>query len=222
VLRKVRAAREQRAQLREVVLAKDEQQLDGPHRVADELHEHVHDRHLRRAPVVAAEQRHELLELVEDQKRRRLGRQRTDLLGETLGREHDVRRTVRTVSEARRQQLGVLRVGDRDALDRELLARSRLHADAVGPETLADRLGYQPGVDERALARARVAVEHHGAVDRDGAQQASYVLRPGEQDPLVGEPERLHAPERLARESATGRALDHRAHCGISRPVTRR
>src|SRR5690348_3167813 len=60
-----------------------------------------------------------------------------------------------------------------------------LDPQPLGNEPQTDRLGNQTGVDQRRFARARVAIEHHSAVDRDQARQAVRLFSAREEDRVI-------------------------------------
>jgi hypothetical protein len=174
----------------EIVLAEGEQHLDGQ-RAVQEPDEQLDEALLRRSQLRRVEQRHELLELVEDQQRAVLLTRLVHVGFELLDGQHIV-----------------CVLGGRDALHDQFLADARLDPEPFGREVECQRRRDQSRVDERRLARARVAVQQHAAVDGDQADEAVGLLAAGEEDRVVDVAERMDPPIRDIRNGNRGSVCD--------------
>ena len=182
---------EQLPYLRQVVLPKAEQKLDGQRRILEEVDQRVDDAPLARQRFLVNsaisrlfEERDQLLELIEDQQRPVFARLVAELhkpRPELIGSQHDRRRVFDVGREAGRKKR-VLVLGHRNSLDDEFLAAARLHTDAICPEALGLDCGNQARIDQGRLAGAGAAVEEDATVDDDELQQLACLELAGEED----------------------------------------
>jgi hypothetical protein len=202
----VRTVGQQLLDATEVVLAEDEQHLDRQ-RSADQADEQVHHALLEILRAGLLEERHELLELVEDEQRTAVLARRLDVLRERLRGAHRARRSA-VVPDEHRQRRGPV-VARRDRLEHELLPAPRLHAQTLGEYAALDHLRDQPGVHERRLAGARVAVQHHAAVDGDELAEPARLRLAHAEDRVVGVAERMD-PAKWRRRHCRDASLQER------------
>jgi hypothetical protein len=86
-------------------------------------------------------------------------------------------------------------------VDDELLTRSRLHAHSFRMKTESRGFRQEPGVYQRGLAGARVAVKHHPAIDGDEARQVVRLVFAREEDRVVDEAKRVDPAVRGRRDA---------------------
>ena len=172
------------------------------------------------------EESDELFELVKDEQRISLHVRAADL---SRSCSHD-RTSARRVGggEIRGQERRHAAFAHCDAVDHNLRAGLRLHADALGEKTIGDRVRDEARVQERGLARAGVAIKQDAAKHRDESEKPLRFRDSPEKDRLIDETKWRDAAKRLRRSFAfrneDGRRLHRfrnaRAHNGISLPFT--
>ena len=92
-----------------------------------------------------------------------------------------------TVGRERRRKHGLALVVGRDSLHDELPVATRLQANSLRGETIADRLREQARVDERRLSRSRLPIQQDSAIDDHLAEELFCVPLAREEDQLVAE-----------------------------------
>ena len=196
----LRDRREEMLDLAQVVLTKDEQQLDRQ-RLAQQPHEHLDDAALHGDRILLLlEERDDLLELVEDQQRAVRPADLTDAILEGL-HGHDDPRCVVFGSRQQRRQVIALVLRRRDPLDDDLLAAARLHACPLGLQLAACRGGQQAGIDQRGLPIARGPIQQHSAIDRDEVLELLGLLLTRQEDRVIDVPKRLDPAKRDRRQT---------------------